>query len=404
MTGEETAPGDLPNLVYVGDVPVRATAGSAALLYRLLEHYPREKLQIVETSLTADQPGDRLPGVVYNRLGIGPGRLLRTRLSRAFSTYLYLTAPLQARRVRHRMDGFRPQAVLTIAFLASWRTGTRLADLLRVPLHLVVHDGPPGFFGLSGPLRERADQDFKVVYQHARSRLCISPYMADSYKARYGAPAHTIYPLRASDVPDFAVPAEPAPANLRPFTVAYAGTIYNPTYARAVADTARLVDRMGGRVLVYTDGAGTTTLAGSSMASSAVIREMVSPAELVCQLRRDADLLLVPMSFEADAHNMEVSFPSKLAEYTATGLPILVWGPTYCSAVRWARENGGAAEVVDQQDTNAIAAAIGELVANPAYRRELGSRSLEVGTRLFSHAAVSREFCDILRNGVPARP
>jgi glycosyltransferase involved in cell wall biosynthesis len=228
--------------------------------------------------------------------------------------------------------------------------------------------------------------------------------MSDTYEACYGVPAQVLYPLRASDVPEFASPADPVPADVRPFTVAYAGTINSPIYARGVAETARIADRMGGRVLVYTDRLGAAALARASVASSMVIRDMVPPPELVCRLRQDADLLLVPMSFEAGDHNMEVSFPSKLAEYTATGLPILVWGPNYCSAVRWARENAGVAKIVDQLDTNAVAAAIGELAANPAYRRELGSRSLEVGKRLFSHAIVTREFYNVLRNGVSAPP
>ena len=45
-----------------------------------------------------------------------------------------------------------------------------------------------------------------------------------------------------------------------------------------------------------------------------------------------------------------VSFPSKLADYTATGVPLLVMGAVYSSAVRWAREFDGAAAVVVEDD------------------------------------------------------
>ena len=59
--------------------------------------------------------------------------------------------------------------------------------------------------------------------------------------------------------------------------------------------------------------------------------------ELLRRLRADADVLFVPMSFAADDHdNMRMGFPSKLTDYTAVGLPLLIAGPADCSAVRWA--------------------------------------------------------------------
>ncbi len=35
--------------------------------------------------------------------------------------------------------------------------------------------------------------------------------------------------------------------------------------------------------------------------------------------------------------NMEVAFPSKMAEYARIGLPILINAPVYASIVKWAR-------------------------------------------------------------------
>ena len=54
-------------------------------------------------------------------------------------------------------------------------------------------------------------------------------------------------------------------------------------------------------------------------------------------------------SRNSDRINMEMAFPSKLADCTATGLPLLIYGPAYCSAVTWARENPGVAEVVETE-------------------------------------------------------
>jgi len=97
------------------------------------------------------------------------------------------------------------------------------------------------------------------------------------------------------------------------------------------------------------------------------------------------------MSFAAsDRANMEMAFPSKLADYTATGVPLLIYGPSYCSAIAWARENPGVAEVVENEPD--LAAAIERLATNPDYRIALGKRALDTGREYFTHARVQQRF------------
>jgi hypothetical protein len=119
---------------------------------------------------------------------------------------------------------------------------------------------------------------------------------------------------------------------------------------------------------------------------------LIKSAELVRRLRAEVDVLFVPMSFaESDRPNMEAGFPSKLTEYTATGLPLLILGPAYCSAVRWARENDGVAEVVDVNDARLVRHALDRL-RNPLRRSELAANALAAGQRFFSHRAAQAQF------------
>jgi len=91
---------------------------------------------------------------------------------------------------------------------------------------------------------------------------------------------------------------------------------------------------------------------------------------------------------------MEMAFPSKLADYTATGVPLLIYGPSYCSAVAWARDNAGVAEVVETEDD--LSSAIKRLVTNPDHRIALGKRALNIGREYFSHARVQQRFHQFL--------
>jgi hypothetical protein len=118
---------------------------------------------------------------------------------------------------------------------------------------------------------------------------------------------------------------------------------------------------------------------------------LLSSSELLTRLREDADALFVPMSFDpSDRANMEMAFPSKLADYTATGLPLLIYGPAYCSAVTWAHENPGVSEVVESEP--ALSPAIERLATDSDHRVNLGKRALEVGRQYFSHTHVQESF------------
>src|SRR6185436_15691424 len=90
---------------------------------------------------------------------------------------------------------------------------------------------------------------------------------------------------------------------------------------------------------------------------------LIASKALVQHLRDNADVLVVPMSFHGHDANMRLSFPSKLTDYTAAGLPILICGPEYCSAVRWARENAPVAEVVTSPSPELLGEAIGRLAS-----------------------------------------
>jgi hypothetical protein len=95
-------------------------------------------------------------------------------------------------------------------------------------------------------------------------------------------------------------------------------------------------------------------------------------------------VLYVPMSFEPDDRpNMEISFPTKLADYTAAALPILIQGPPYCSAVRWSREYPFSAEVAESPAD--LAGAV-ERLENPEHRWRLAE-----GAVVASHACFTQE-------------
>lgn len=376
-----------PKLLYVGDVPVEASYHGSALLHRLLSDYPPEHLTVIETA-TRSEPGRRLSNVKYISHPIGKPRWLNTRFHSYAVAWFSQAGTRVAPKISQSINGFDFEGVLTAAHGFGWIAAASIASRRKVPLHLMVHDDWPRVAAIPPAFRNWLDQRFANVYRQAQSRLCVSPSMSRAYCERYGKPADVIYPSRAANCQEFEDPPARLGHNDKPFTIAFAGTINSNGYIRALIALQDALKPVGGRLLIFgpltTDAA---QRAGLDEPNTEVCG-LLSSASLMVRLREEADALFVPMSFDAsDRANMEMAFPSKLADYTATGLPLLIYGPTYCSAVAWARENPGVAEVVEE-----LPKSVEYLANNPGRRVALGKRALEVGRQYFTHKHVQQVF------------
>jgi hypothetical protein len=92
--------------------------------------------------------------------------------------------------------------------------------------------------------------------------------------------------------------------------------------------------------------------------------------------QRAADILFLPIAFDAKPHVQRTASPSKMPEYLAAGRPILVHAPPESSVAEYARLHGFA-EVVDEPNVEALAAAVRRLAGDEPRRRELTERAAE---------------------------
>ena len=383
----------LPRLLYLGDVPVESSYHGSALLFRLFQEWPPEKLQILESDLQLSQPARRLPGVGYAALRVGWDRLLYTRFASWYGAWLSWTAAGRIRQIESLLNGFEPQAVVTVTHRFSWLTAAAFARQRGLPLHVICHDDLLRVVNAPGSYASWLDRQFAEVYRSAASRFCVSPFMRDAYRERYGSDGTVLYPSRSADCPDFDAPPQRSTLNGHPFTIAFGGSINSPGYALALTTLATALEPLGGRLLVF----GPHAVRGSQQMGlsrpNVTLCGLLPSTELMARFREEVDALFVPMSFDlSERANMESSFPSKLTDYTAIGLPLLIYGPPWCSAVRWARDNEGVGEVVTEEHVNALNAAVKKLAGDPVYRCQLGVNALRKGREYFSHHKVREQF------------
>lgn len=385
---------DLPRLLYVGDVPVEASYHGSLSLFRLLEDYPGQKLTVVETG-HASQSARRLSGVKYISGPLG-SRWLNTRFHPMVMAWLTFRAAHPNSDLIDLLCKDEFDSILTVVHGLGWLSAAALARSAKVPIHLIIHDDWPRAANVPSRFRGWLDRKFSSVYQQAASRMCVSPSMRKDYLDRYSCDADVLYPLRAKYCPDFDAPPVRLSRNDHRFTIAFAGSINSEGYVRALLALREALRSVNGRLLIFGPTNQENARQNGFDDPRVVLGGMLRSDEVIARLRDEADALFVPMSFDpVDRANMELAFPSKLADYTATGLPLLIYGPTYCSAVHWAIDNVGVAEVVQSEDQSLLTQAIQRLADAPT-RAALGERALEVGRRYFTHGVAQRIFHNAL--------
>jgi colanic acid biosynthesis glycosyl transferase WcaI len=148
------------------------------------------------------------------------------------------------------------------------------------------------------------------------------------------------------------------------------------------------------RVVVLTDGFGKEYLEKRPPLDDLVILGF-QPYTRLPEVLASADVLLATL--EADAGQFAV--PSKILTYLCAGRPILLAGPKNNLAADII-ERSKAGIVVDSDDAAAWVTSAQKLVANPAYRSELGTNARRYAEQTFDIAKIATGFERVLSSAI----
>ena len=274
--------------------------------------------------------------------------------------------------------------VLTVAHGYSWITAAAYARKHKLPLHFIVHDDWPMLAPMSQLGKIFLDSQFKKAYQQAKTRFCISPSMEREYCKRYGVAGRVMYPSRSSDVIKHTTPPQRLLNKTSDLKVGFAGTINAGNEVKMLIKLTECLRSMGGALHLFGPITKTDAKRVGLDTENSEIRGMFSSVELSRILREEMDVLYIPISFDNKSPQFAAfSFPSKLTDYTLVGIPLLLQGPDYSSAVRWAQDNPGVAVTLMTQNINEIKESLIRL-SNSEIRWNYGSKALEIGDKYFS--------------------
>ena len=320
----------LPKILYISDVPVELSSAGATLIYRLLEYYPKDKLQIVQgVSVIKNQP--RIPGVSYHISKSPIERLRYTRFAK-YSKGLFLTSGLiELGKLKKIINDYKPDVILTVGFRLMWINAFRLSKQFKIPLYVILHDDWLTTENY-GKWQNYLVGLFGKMYKHAAERFCISPAMEKYYHSLYGMNGKILYPSRGKNDPVFPVISK----KNKGLKFCYAGSLFTGDFPSMLNEISSAIAEQGGELHIFSHLDKEELSQYEYLTKSHVFfYGLLHPLELMRIMNESMDVAILLNSFLHE-EPFRYNFSSKLVDYSSAGLPVLFWGPLSSGTISWA--------------------------------------------------------------------
>ncbi|MET0394934.1 MAG: hypothetical protein ABW019_17450 [Chitinophagaceae bacterium] len=322
---------EFPKILYLSDVPVELSFAGATQLHRLLEHYPKDRLLIVQGMEL--NPAERLKGVPYHiRISKFINRLRSTRFARWLKPVLVMRESMLTKKELQLIRDFQPEAVLTVTFGLMWLKAFRASRKFNIPLHVILHDEwlMTEHYGWLQPfVRSR----FADMYRHATGKYAIFPGLADHYERLFGATADVLYPLRGKNDTVY-LPA--VPRSDKKLRFCYLGSLFTADFPALLNQLSQSLAARGWELHIFsTTQKKDLGRYGYLTADHVFFHPFLPQENLLQKLNSEMDAGILLNSFEQE-EAFKYNFSSKLVDYTSAGLPVLFQGPGTAGAISWA--------------------------------------------------------------------
>lgn len=348
---------EYPYLCVISQVIPHSEAAGSILLLRLLERWPIDRLVIYGPPLP---PRASVLSCHYHEF--------QPRVQRIqFSRFGPLAPPLGWLVPPGLSSVALPPDALVLSVMQTsvyYRTAWAVARRNNLPLALVIYDDPEEIEPVRWWTRSLVQHFNRQVYAAARVRFCVSPQMSKALELRYRVKGEVLYPNRCRRT----IP-RPLDLNRRlrrqnGLVIAYVGNLAYG-YTEGLEQLLPIFRRHGITLRVY--AFRTPQFIGEPGVEYA---GTYSLDELWSQVQKDCDVVILPYCNPEHGHEnlYRTHFPSKLPEYLALGMPVLISGPSYATGVQWGVDHPDACVVVQWDSPNEWDRTLWRLTKDHDYR------------------------------------
>jgi glycosyltransferase involved in cell wall biosynthesis len=235
----------------------------------------------------------------------------------------------------------------------------------------------------------------RLIFPRADGLIAPNEFMAREIHERYGRTTHIVR-NPCSDDSLFEPLTEADTGAIERFEIIFTGAAYhvNLDAIELLIDAIERVDDCDIRLVLYT--AQADALRGSSIDRERVVLRGHIPPPDVARTQASAGALLIPFTFDERAATLvRTSATAKLADYLASGRPVLALGPgdSYVAEYLRAHDCG---YVADRNDPDMVAAVLRELVHDVRHRVEVSNNAIARARIDFDRVSAQDAFLDAI--------
>ena len=329
----------MKHILYVSPTLPTPGFGSSVIIYRHLKRLKDWKISIIVDDDSAAKRYE-LPkdwGIIKT---VAPRWWLP--IKRRIPWLLNLRLNLLTAQYEKALKDERPSAILCQLGKNSL-LAYRLSKASGVPLNIILHDRWQAW-NKFGTDKFMIEESASSVLNHASRVWPVSQKLGDYYKVSDPKKIKMLYPIPEGSPADFAQWQEIFKTNL---TIGLAGSFHSPQL-KDLENVAGALRRINGKLLIISKK---NELIKSHLKdySNIVYKEpLPENSQLLAYLKDNVSCILISGSIDTRGEGWQLSFPSRLVEFSHLGVPIIIVAKANTVLSNWAKLHNWVGHVESQ--------------------------------------------------------
>ena len=346
---------DFPNVLIVSESPFCVDNGFGITKLNLFQHWPSQSLAILHTRKFKNTLNDRCFKNKYLRF------YPQNRKSKFLYNFGILSSyglNFSIKWLKSYLQDWKPEIIYSfVSCFYTFEYTKWLKENLSIPVVIHFADDFP-------QLDDHKKETIKFLLS-CQQVFCVSDLMKEEYYRRYNVLSKVLH--NGATQPFFYTHA--AKKSQRRFKIRYLGTLQKNAHFESIEDiveTLLILNRENSIEITFEIFGGEWTAPEAEKLARCpfvYFRGAVSH-EKAPDILKSANLLLIPITFcPINLIHYKFSFPTKFAQYLATGTPTLIYGPTGSALVEYC-ERHSVGIIQKERSVNSLKTKINSIINN----------------------------------------
>ena len=293
------------------------------------------------------------------------------------------------------IDEYKPDVILFQCSRTIFMVNLVAELSKRFNIPIAIYTGEDEYFHkyhwyrfIKNNLQRKMKKAYKKVFLYVKKAMFTQPKLEQLYKNEFGVDTLTIMPPCSIEPVNNPIINKQGP-------VMYIGNV-QPNRVSSLLEVSRLLDNIDKNIEfhIYSGDITSKVRKQLSRCPNIVIKNPVPKSE-VANLMKQARLLIHVESFrKKDKVLIENGFSTKIPDSLASGVPFILYGPSYCGFSSYFINQGGVVRYLDNKE--ALESTLRKIFNDDSYAYNLAIEGIEIAKKNHNKNVNSKKIYDIL--------